>query len=301
MRRSHILAVVLMTLLGLAFALGQSIHKEKLHPAFQALLTNDQTSLLRDRGGSASLMGMSKEGKPVYDAIITTADADAVRATGIHVNSVYKNFVTAQVSREDLLKLVQLKEVNHLDPGSINYPQLDISMPETGANLLHAGFLNKTPYKGKGVIVVIYDTGIDWTHLDFRDPADTTKSRILSIWDQTITPNADENSPSGFSYGVEYTKEQIENEIDGTPTGFVREKDVNGHGYHVAGIAAGNGNSYFRKYVGMAPEADIIVVKGGDNSFGETKMIDGLTYAGNKAKGEAGCPELEHRWTVGAS
>ncbi len=34
----------------------------------------------------------------------------------------------------------------------------------------------------------------------------------------------------------------------------------------------------------MAPEADIIVVKGGDGSFSETGEIDGLTYAQNKAK-----------------
>jgi subtilisin family serine protease len=147
------------------------------------------------------------------------------------------------------------------------------------------------------VIVVIYDTGIDWTHLDFRDPVDTTKSRILSIWDQTLTPINSETTPNGFSYGVEYSKQQIENEIDGTPTGFVRERDVNGHGSHVAGIATGNGISYFKKYVGMAPEADIIVIKGGDNSFGEAKMIDGLTYAGNRAM-ELGKPVVLN-WSIG--
>jgi minor extracellular serine protease Vpr len=190
-----------------------------------------------------------------------------------------------------------LNEVQYIDPGSTNYPALDLSLPETGANLLHAGYLNKTPYKGAGVIVVIYDTGIDWKQLDFRNPADTTKSRILYIWDQTLTPGTGENVPSGFTYGTEYTKQQIENEIDGTPAGLIREKDINGHGTHVAGIASGNGNSYFRKYTGMAPEADIIVIKGGDQSFGESRMIDGLTYADNKAKA-LGKPVVLN-WSIG--
>ena len=130
---------------------------------------------------------------------------------------------------------------------------------------------------------LIFDTGIDWKHLDFRKVGDTTKSRILYIWDQTLTPNSKEHSPTGFTYGVEYTEAQIEGELSGSARGVVREKDTVGHGTHVASTAAGNGQAFNNKYIGMAPEADIIVVKGGDGSFSETGEIDGLTYAQNKA------------------
>ena len=279
--------IVVLLLLGVSIVLGQSsqdqIH-QKLHPAFQNVIASDGAASLSKTGGglNAPISTMSN-GKLLYDVIITTTDPDVVRALGIHVNSAFDQYVTAQVSREDILNLVQRSEVKYLDPGSVNYPTLDISVPEIGADLLHSGFLNRTPYTGKGVIIVVFDSGIDWRHLDFRDPTDTTKSRILSIWDQTLSTTGTESTPALFSYGVEYTKQQIEAELSGATKGFVRERDINGHGSHVAGIVAGNGNSSFKRFVGVAPEADIVVVKGGDGTFSSTRIIDGMTYASNKA------------------
>ena len=285
--------------LGLMAVLGQSLQSlisQKLHPAFQHLLAGEAAGpLLKATLPGAS--GATTEADTRYDVIITTSDADAIRASGIHVNSVIDRFATANVTRQELLRLVQLNEVTYLDPGSTNYPMLDLSVPETGANLLQGGFLKSTKYTGKGVIVVIYDSGIDWKHFDFRDPSDTTKSRILAIWDQTISPTTGESFPAGFSYGVEYSKQQIDAELKGTTSGFVRERDILGHGTHVAGIAAGNGAAYFKRYAGMAPDADIIVVKGGDGSFSESKMIDGLTYAETKASGLA--KPVVVNWSIG--
>jgi len=272
---------------------SQSLLMQKLHPAFQALLAG--------RGAAHSSVqdvGLSKAGEPVYEASIKTMNADAVRVMGIHLNSVFGEVATARVTLEELRKLAESNDVRYVDVPSVNYPAMEVSMPDIGANVLHSGLLNNTPYKGKGVIAVIYDTGIDWRHLDFRDPVDTTKSRILAIWDQTLTAGAGESAPGGgLTYGVEYTKAHIENELDGTPANYVREKDTNGHGTHVAGTIAGNGKSYFGKYVGIAPEADILVIKGGDGSFTSTRMIDGLTYARTKAIA-AGKPVVVN-WSIG--
>ncbi len=261
------------TVVTMAGTLGAA-EQAKLHPYFQQVL-GEQTA-----GPGSPFV---KSAGTTYDAIIYTRDPEAVRAAGLHVNSVFSEFVTAQVTLNGLERAAGLSTVTYIDPGSKNFLQNDVSIPEIGASLLHGGLVNNVPYKGQGTIVVVYDTGIDWKHLDFRNPSDPTKSRILAIWDQTLTPVGSESSPAGFSYGVEYTKVQIDDEIDGTPTGFVRTVDINGHGSHVMGTAAGNGAALNGKYAGVAPMADIIVVKGGDNSFGETRMIDGLTYAEQKA------------------
>jgi minor extracellular serine protease Vpr len=256
---------------------------EKLHPRFRTLLALDDPQRRQSETWGVSPL-RTVGGELLYGAIVYTTNADALRAEGFPVNSVMRDFVTVKATLSDLARIAQHASVRYIDFPSVAYPTTDISVPETGAYLVHAGLVNGTPYKGSGVIVAIYDTGIDWRHRDFRDPSDTTKSRILAIWDHTLTQTlSGESPPAGFSYGVEYKKAQIENELDGTPAGFVRSTDGNGHGTHVAGIAAGNGSAVGGKYRGVAPEADLIIVKGGDGSFSTVSQIDAITYLAKKA------------------
>jgi hypothetical protein len=65
------------------------------------------------------------------------------------------------------------------------------------------------------------------------------------------------------------------------------EVDLNGHGTLVAGIAAGNGSAGGSgpqqtpyRYIGMAPEAPMIVVK---TMVDNTDVVDGVAYIANKA------------------
>ena len=288
-------AFIRFTRLGiLLFIIGSTVfsteltekQRSKIHPIFQSLITNSSSSLLKSFKGVHRLtMTTSSDGTVRYGAIVHTRDVETLRSLGIHVNSVLPEFVTAQLTPADMTKLANLESVTFLDPGNVRHPLLDVSVPETGATRVHSGLINNTPYNGAGAIVQIFDTGIDWKHFDFRKAGDTTKSRILYIWDQTLTPStkAGEHSPQGFTYGVEYTQAQIENELNGTKRGVVREKDIVGHGTHVSSTAAGNGQALNYKYTGMAPEADIIVVKGGDGSFSSAGEIDALTYAQSKA------------------
>jgi subtilisin family serine protease len=272
--------------------------RAKIHPDFRALIARMYPDVSTEGGSVARLEKVSAAGaEETYHAIVYTSDPGEVRSTGARVNSVYPGFVTVQVTAGQILALARLDGVRYIDEGSLNYPANDVSVPETGASLVQGGFLNNTQHRGAGAIVLVYDTGIDWKHKDFRSPADSTKSRILSIWDQTLTAAGGEFPPSGFAYGVEYTQAQINAELGASPPGVVREKDINGHGTHVAGTAAGNGLAQFGKFSGMAPDADIIVVKGGDGSFQEARMIDGLTYAQNKATA-LGKPIVVN-WSIG--
>lgn len=135
---------------------------------------------------------------------------------------------------------------------------------------------------GKNVIVAIIDSGIDYMHPDFRN--DDGSSRIQFIWDQT----QEGTPPLGFSSGSEYDHAQINNAIQSPdPYATVPSMDTNGHGTAVAGIAAGNGRSSLGKNLGVAPNADIIVVKVGYKGYESfarsTELMRALKYVIEKA------------------
>ena len=133
---------------------------------------------------------------------------------------------------------------------------------------------------GAGVIVGIYDSGLDLSHPDFRDAAGDT--RVLYAWDQ-----AEAGSGPGvvgesvFDYGTECAAVQID-------AGACPMRDRNGHGTHVAGIAAGDGSAAAGgaepyRFIGAAPAADLIVVKGGDTGYTSDRLLDGVAYIFERA------------------
>lgn len=111
--------------------------------------------------------------------------------------------------------------------------------------------------KGRGCVLVFIDTGIDYTNPVFRNPDGS--SRILAIWDQTIQTGT---APEGFFYGSEYSREEINRALQSeNPYEIVPSRDENGHGSNLAAVAAGSILGSGMEYMGVAPEADIVVVK----------------------------------------
>lgn len=155
------------------------------------------------------LVVTSKGAQTMYSCIIYTRTPEKLKADGFLVQSQLPNFVTALVGIEDIEKLTQLPYVTSVMAPTFDILHNDVSRAQSGASLLQDGAFNNTSYVGTGVLVGVYDTGIDWKHPDFRNATDQTKSRIYSIWDQTLTPQGSETSPTGFATGVEYTRAQM--------------------------------------------------------------------------------------------
>lgn len=136
---------------------------------------------------------------------------------------------------------------------------------------------------GKGTLIGIMDSGIDYTHPDFRNSDGT--SRIQYIWDQTENGRP----PSGFKQGTEYTNEDINRALGSKqPFNTVKTLDLIGHGTAVAGIAAGNGRGGESRETGVAPEASLIVVKLGYRGFESfartTEIMRAVKYIQDKAE-----------------
>lgn len=173
-----------------------------------------------------------------------------------------------------------------------DYPQIDyIEKPKSlileqmegiGASCVNRVRLPDYNLTGSGCLVALLDSGVDFYHRDFRNPDGTT--RIVTMWDQT-TPG---NPPEGFVTGSEYTSEEINAALEAESDiarrrEIVPEFDGTGHGTAVLGIMAGNGLSSPERIIGVAPEAEIIVVKLGnpdDRGFPRTtQLMLALDYA----------------------
>lgn len=129
---------------------------------------------------------------------------------------------------------------------------------------------------GKGVLVAVLDSGIDYLNPLFRKEDGTT--RILYLWDQSV--------------GTEFSAERINEALAAGDRQqayrIVPSADVSGHGTAVAGIAAGSGRLQGVSYEGVAPESDLMIVKlgtPGETSFPRTtELMRGLTYVVRKAQ-----------------
>lgn len=146
---------------------------------------------------------------------------------------------------------------------------------------------------GKGILVGVVDSGVDFFHPDFRN--EDGSSRILRLWDQSVNGNP----PNGYTKGTEYTKEEIDEALVlGKTEGrrlialhieeasvarpLIPSGDFSGHGTAVLGIAAGNGRASDGVNRGVAYESEILVVKmgnAGTNSFPRTtELMEGIDY-----------------------
>ncbi|RDY24571.1 peptidase S8 [Romboutsia maritimum] len=105
---------------------------------------------------------------------------------------------------------------------------------------------------GRGVLIAVADTGIDYLHPDFIYPDGTSK--IAYLWDQT----KEGNPPKGYYIGTEYTREDINEAIARNDPSL--SQDEVGHGTMISGICAGLGNVN-KEYAGMAEDAELIVIK----------------------------------------
>lgn len=133
---------------------------------------------------------------------------------------------------------------------------------------------------GSGVIVAVIDSGIDYTHPDFRNADGTT--RIIGLWDMTLQPDAENPPPGDYRIGRYYTREDIDRALGLSAAERLRElpsRDVSGHGTAVAGIACGNGRAMERNR-GVAFESDILVVKlgGADAEVRTTRLMIAVDF-----------------------
>ena len=134
---------------------------------------------------------------------------------------------------------------------------------------------------GTGILVAVIDSGIDYSHPDFRNEDGNT--RIVELWDQNLDQVFD----------ADQINEALRQEGELARYEVVPSRDLSGHGTHVAGIACGNGRASGGLYRGIAPRAPMLIVKLGNadpNGFPRTtELMLAVDYVLRKAA-ELGLP-----------
>ncbi|MCL2859907.1 MAG: hypothetical protein FWF46_04985 [Oscillospiraceae bacterium] len=131
---------------------------------------------------------------------------------GIEVEILEFNYAIITLRPEQVNNLYNYTEIEYIElPKTVTF-SLEQELSSVCLPISQTGEYNVT---GKGTIVAIIDSGIDYTHPDFINEDQT--SRILFIWDQTGTGIP----PSGFKSGIEYTSEQINKALQDIVAGLV--------------------------------------------------------------------------------
>ena len=143
-------------------------------------------------------------------------------------------------------------------------------------------------WQGDGVTIAVIDTGVDYMHPDFyRGDVTVIKALVSTIYLEDGKPVVVETE----GYTKEQMNEVLEYELsikkmtNGDSYVF---QDAVGHGTHVAGIIAGQGVASDGKYVGIAPHAELVVIKAFFDSDGgwasEETILDALEWVYDHAE-----------------
>lgn len=194
-----------------------------------------------------------------------------------------------RLTPSELDRLAALPEVRAIEPLRRLTPSLDRSVPLTFAPVARA----ELGLDGSGAIVGIVDTGCDFRHADLR--AADGKTRVAALLDMAHRRDGRHADLPNYNDGAIWLGDEIDAQLAAdaagmTPAVPVLERDIDGHGTHVAGIAAGNGRGTGNglpagRYVGMAPGATVIAVEAAQDghSFNEDDVVAGARFVFDRA------------------
>ena len=201
-----------------------------------------------------------------------SGDIDGLQIPGMEIQKLLAGYAIVKLPEDQIGALVAAREIEYVEmPKNLQTGLYEAKRVSCILPLLSQGD-EGAPLDGKGVLIAVLDSGIDYRMPDFRK--EDGSSRILALWDQELER--------------EFSQEQIDEALqaesrDGALE-LVPSIDRSGHGTAVAAIAAGsNPNLRLR---GAAPGAGLLVVKLSQKQNGyphTTQLMSAVSWSLSKA------------------
>lgn len=213
-------------------------------------------------------VGYSEETK-TWDLIVKyTGSLQKYVSDIVQIVELYNEYAIITVPENLVEAVSDWPEVEYIEKPKRLYFQIAQGKRASCISLVQIPPLSLT---GRGVLVAIIDSGIDYRHQEFLNPDGS--SRILYLWDQMAVGTP----PFGYTMGREFTQEDLNQSL--SKGGTAVTADTSGHGTAVAAIAAGNS--------GVAYESELLVVRLGQpraESFPRTtELMQAVNYVIEKA------------------
>jgi subtilisin family serine protease len=235
---------------------------------------------------------------------VLVAVPDGASAASLGLSPIVPGFAGGRLSPADLLGLESSAPGLRVATGPRKQPHVDRATGSTATRTQE--YRAQTGLVGRGVVVGVVDTGIDVSHRTFRDLA-TGKTRIAWLLSGGAPRGVHAELEQRFGCLGElgpcavWSAADIDAALEAQEEGVELPADLrdgSGHGTHVAGIAAGNGNwPVFHvgeepEYVGMAPEATLIIgAPASAAGFADPDILNGTAFIFDRAD-EMGLPAV---------
>ena len=199
------------------------------------------------------------------------------------------NAFRVRVPSSRLASMRMLPGVVSIEPATTYVPQMDRTIPFLRVPAIWSGQIpGYSGGTGKGIRIGIIDTGIDYTHADFGGSGRVEDYEAQLMDPTRVLPGAFPTAKvvGGFDFvGDDYDSNDPKRAV---PRPDPNPIDIEGHGSHVAGIAAGmgvltNGSTFMGSYTneldsksfsigpGVAPEASLYALKVFDRASNATE------------------------------
>lgn len=268
------------------------MESEKLEDILQLSLSS--TKEQRERSDVLNVGVL--DGGTVRELIVKySRSLDRLREQGIEAEELLAGYAVVRLPEEKIGTLTDFWEVEYvempknLQTGLYEAKRVSCILPLTGSmaggsraengsqaesgNQAESGSRAGKGLGGKGILVAVLDSGIDYFLEDFRNGDGS--SRIAFLWDQEL--------------GREFSKEELDAALAEKSREAAYEKipsiDRSGHGTAVAAIAAGSNPSALLR--GVAPEATLLIVKLSQkqNGYPHTlQLMQAVSWALKKAR-----------------